>query len=146
MATPKVNRPHLKSGRKPNTPEQKEYWDGIRKEYQNKYSREYMRDKPAKRMYCSAKQRARRQNIPFDIEESDIQIPTHCPYLGLELKPFSMLGEPRDSVMSLDKLNPEAGYVKGNIEVISWLANNMKNSASPEQLVMFAKTILDRHG
>jgi hypothetical protein len=39
-------------------------------------------------------------------------------------------------------------YLEGaepNVEVISWLANTMKNNATPEQLLQFAKTVMERH-
>lgn len=35
---------------------------------------------------------------------------------------------------SLDRIKPELGYVKGNIRVISFKANSIKNDASIEEL------------
>jgi hypothetical protein len=45
---------------------------------------------------------------------------------------------------SLDRIDNNKGYIKGNVEVISWKANIMKSNASPEELVEFAKAILEK--
>ena len=46
-----------------------------------------------------------------------------------------------DNTPSLDKINPELGYIKGNCRIISNLANTMKNKASEEQLIVFSQNI-----
>lgn len=84
-----------------------------------------------------AKQRAKKYGLPFDITYKDIVVPEFCPYLGIKLVPFSEWSSP-----SLDKIKPELGYVKGNIQVISTKANTMKNNATQDELIRFAKAIL----
>lgn len=72
-------------------------------------------------IYNSARNRARKNNIPFNITLEDIVIPTHCPILGIEL----VYG--KDDIMSspsLDKINPSLGYTKGNIIIISMQPRN----------------------
>ena len=105
----------------------------------------YLDSKPKKRLLWAAKKRAKEQKIPFNITEDDIIIPTHCPYLGIELHSSTRRGEPRTNILSLDKIKPELGYVKNNIEVISHLANTMKSNATEEQLIAFATEILKRY-
>ena len=110
------------------------------------WQKAYTKNNPEKRLLWGAKKRSKDQSLPFDIEESDIIIPTHCPYLKIELTTTATRGSQRTSVYSLDKIVPQLGYVKGNVEVISHLANTMKSNATKEQLIEFAKTILERYG
>jgi actin-related protein len=85
----------------------------------------------------SARSRAKKYSLPFDITYEDVIVPEFCPYLGIKLVPFSEWSSP-----SLDKIIPELGYVKGNIQVISTKANTMKNNATQDELVRFAEAIL----
>ena len=93
-----------------------------------------------KYMYTSAKLRAQKKGIPFNIEEDDIIIPEICPILEVPL----ILGHKGnyEYTPSLDRIDNSKGYVKGNIMVISKKANSMKNSASIEELKMFVKNVL----
>ncbi len=93
----------------------------------------------------SARNRARNKNIPFDLTVKDIVIPTHCPILGIPLTRNMGKHGGDSSSASLDKIDPALGYVKGNVQVISMLANNMKSSANEEQLKQFAKWILETY-
>lgn len=85
---------------------------------------------PKSRMLGAAKKRAEKAEVPFDIVADDIEIPTHCPVFGFEL----VDGGDRNNSPSLDRIKPELGYVKGNIQVISTRANRIKNDATPEEM------------
>lgn len=76
-------------------------------------------------MWLAAKGNAKRQDLPFNLDISDIVIPKYCPILGIRLK-LDGNGETRMHSPSLDKVIPEKGYVKGNVCVISFQANRMK--------------------
>lgn len=83
-------------------------------------------------MYDRAKNRAKNQNIPFNIKLEDIIIPKHCPMLGIELA--GAVGIASDNSPSLDRIDPKKGYVQGNIVVISCRANRIKNDGSIEEM------------
>lgn len=99
---------------------------------------------PARYLVRAARERAKRTRMPFDIDFTDVRVPTHCPILGTKLGPVRQK-RPCDhaTVPSLDRIDNRRGYVKGNVRVISLLANLMKNSATPEQLRAFAVAVLE---
>ena len=44
-----------------------------------------------------------------------------------------------DNSPSLDKFFPSLGYVKGNVQIISWRANHLKSDGTPEEWEKVAK-------
>jgi hypothetical protein len=52
-------------------------------------------------------------------------------------------GQVRDNTSSLDKIIPELGYVKGNVQWLSQKANTMKSNATRTELENFAQWILN---
>ena len=90
------------------------------------------------RLLRSAKSRAQRNNLEFDISIDDIIVPEVCPILGIELKKeVSQRGGQSDSP-SIDRIDSSKGYVKGNIWVISLKANRCKSDLTLEQLERMA--------
>ena len=89
-------------------------------------------ENPILNLVREIRHRAKQSNIPCDLNESDIEIPTHCPILGIEIK-FEK-GKARETTPSLDRIVPEKGYVKGNCYIISKKANRMKQDNTPETL------------
>lgn len=94
-------------------------------------------------LYRQVKSRALKFNIPFDLEVTDIIIPENCPYLEVKLTRTQGQGRVWTNA-SIDRIDPDKGYTKGNIEIISLKANVMKNNASKEELVTFSKNVLER--
>lgn len=133
-----------KSGRKPYTEEEAAVANEATKTYRKIWKQEYFKVRPEKRLFWAATRRAKDRAMEFSIDLSDIVVPTHCPYLGIELVPHTPRGTPRTACITLDRINNQEGYVKGNVEVISHLANTMKNSATEEQLILFAEEVLKR--
>jgi hypothetical protein len=80
---------------------------------------------------ASAKLRASKKGVPFSITASDIIIPTTCPVLGIELRAGK--GRPIDSSPSLDRIDPNLGYIPTNIRIISHKANTLKSNGTLEE-------------
>ncbi len=88
-----------------------------------------------KQLYKSAKKRALKKGLEFNIELKDIHIPKKCPILKVPLVCSTRYSP------SIDRIYPNKGYVKSNIAVISTLANSMKANATPQEIKIFAKNI-----
>lgn len=86
-----------------------------------------------------AKIRAKSKGLPFDITIDDIVIPDICPVLGIPLHRNS--GKAGPSSPTLDRIIPERGYVKGNVRVISYRANQIKNDGNAEEHLKVAEYI-----
>jgi hypothetical protein len=92
-------------------------------------------------IWYRAKQSAKEYKKDFDLSVEDIIIPTHCPYLGVEL-----LTNKEEcyspNYYSIDRIDSTKGYVKGNIQIISRFSNTIKNNATIDQLVTFSQNVL----
>jgi hypothetical protein len=74
---------------------------------------------------------AKGKGVPFTIEFGEITWPTHCPALGLELDYFAESRQ--ENSPSFDQIDPGVGYVKGNVQILSWRANRIKNDGTEEE-------------
>jgi hypothetical protein len=86
-------------------------------------------------LFRSARKRAVKKGLEFNIELKDIYIPEKCFILKVPLICGTRYAP------SMDRIYPDKGYVKGNIAIISTLANSMKANATPKELLIFAKNI-----
>lgn len=85
-------------------------------------------------MLHSAKYRAKKKGVPFTIAIEDVSIPAVCPVLGIPLVVATGTRVPRDDSPTLDRIDNSAGYIPGNVLVVSWKANRIKNNATVEEL------------
>jgi hypothetical protein len=90
-------------------------------------------------LFHNAKKRAKDDDLPFNIEIDDIGIPEICPVLGIKLEANTGGQRMNDNSPTLDKFYPAKGYVKGNIQVISWKANRMKSDGTPDEWIKIAE-------
>lgn len=101
---------------------------------------------PEYRMWYRAKKSSYKKdyNYDFNIEVEDIVIPEKCPYIDINLS-TDICDIKELNYYSIDRIDSTKGYVKGNIQIISKLANTMKNNATIEQLISFAEGVLKQH-
>lgn len=97
--------------------------------------RTHRREKPNSMLYHLAKQRAKKSGLEFNLSKEDIVIPSVCPVLGIELRSNVGGKTAIDNSPTLDRIHPKIGYIKGNIIVISALANRIKSSANYRQIL-----------
>lgn len=91
-------------------------------------------------LLASSKQRAKLRGLPWSLCEEDIAevYPEdgRCPVLGIPLRRKVGLGRQGGAPDSptLDRIVPEKGYVRGNILVVSDLANRVRGDASVDEI------------
>lgn len=88
-----------------------------------------------------AKTRSKMKNIHFNLDISDIIIPEYCPILGIKLEVHKGSSGGKKNSPALDRIDNTKGYVRGNVMIISHLANMMKSSANREELIKFANWV-----
>jgi hypothetical protein len=89
-----------------------------------------------------AKIRARIEHLPFNLVKEDIILPKICPVFGFKLIRNRGAKTAAYNSYSIDKIVPSLGYIKGNIQILSYKANVMKHNATQKELLLFAKWIL----
>ena len=84
----------------------------------------YRRGNPSKYMMSHIRNSARKRNLDFNLTIEDFYIPDVCPVLGV---PFDY--DVVNLCPSVDRLDNNKGYIKGNVCIMSTLANRMKFQA-----------------
>ena len=95
-------------------------------------------------MLHNTKANAKRRGRACTLILSDILIPDKCTYLSIPLTRIVGKGSVSTNA-SLDRIDSTKEYTPDNIQIISILANTMKNNATKEQLSTFAKNVLKIH-
>ena len=89
------------------------------------------------RRYQVYRRKSKNLNMDFNIDASYLKeiFPTDkkCPALGMPFKVGYKDGISNSP--SLDRIEPSKGYIKGNVIWVSMLANMIKTSATPEQII-----------
>jgi len=96
--------------------------------------------------YCTVKQRARDKQLDFDLDSDYVKsiwadtcpvlgIPLYCAFFGSGHKRTDGVGKarPRDNSPTIDRIDSNKGYVKGNVCIMSYRANMIKNCGTLEE-------------
>lgn len=82
-----------------------------------------------------SRQRAKQKGWVHDLDLEYIQsiwpVDNKCPVFGTE---FTYGNDSLDTNASIDRIDSSLGYVKGNVSIVSWRANNLKSDASLSEL------------
>jgi hypothetical protein len=111
-----------------------QHWDN--KKFRKSAIYQAMREK-----FRAKKANALRIGKEFTIEFGELTFPTHCPILGIELDYFS--DSRTENSVTFDRVDPTKGYISGNVVIISWRANRIKNDGTAEEHQKIAKFMLD---
>lgn len=109
----------------------------IRKNYKQKWGHypeeASVREQDAYQAFREKFRRKKASNYKHEwtIDFGDLTFPTHCPVLGIQLDYFTH--ERQENSVSFDRIDPTKGYIKGNVVVMSWRANRIKNDGTAEE-------------
>lgn len=124
----------------------KRYYEKNKDRLNKKHSEKRMND-PCLRMlnasYGNARSRKKEHNVKISYIRDIYPKDNSCPILGVEFDTSTFKG---DYAPSLDRIDSSLGYVEGNLQIISWLANRMKTNSTKEQQLLFARGILKFYG
>lgn len=86
--------------------------------------------------------RHKNDNTPVEVTWQDLLPGDTCPVLGGRF----VYGEGRhDWSPSVDRKDPSKGYVPGNVTVISWLANRIKNNCTDPAVFRAVAAYVEAH-
>lgn len=119
----------------------KQYQKEYRRLHKDKRSTKYYEKNPYKRLLHGAKKRAKKKGIPFSITLNDIDTQLKiCPILKIPLFFTTSQGNGgRSNTPSIDRVDPQKGYVPGNVRIISHAANSWKKNFTKEQVESLLK-------
>ena len=126
-------RPEVKERKKEyaSRPEYKKY----KKEYQKNWGQSF------EGKLSIVKSRSKKKNLEFNltIEYLKSIYPKNnmCPLLNIPLDWKSSHKHP--NTPSLDRIDSSKGYIKGNVQWVSWRANQLMSDATPDELLMLAQ-------
>lgn len=103
----------------------------------------------AKNLLKSAQRRSGKFNEPLDLDENFILEKLekgYCEVTGLKFdfdSPIDTCKNPYSP--SIDRIDPNIGYIKSNVRIVIWQYNLMKGELTDDQLLGLCKLIVERN-
>lgn len=102
---------------------------------------------PFREMVNQSKRRATKKNLGFNITAEHLKNlydkqGGKCPYTGWDLDLNIGLSPKR---ISIDRIVPESGYLRGNVQLSSYMANCAKHIFNESDLINFAHAVISVH-
>lgn len=89
------------------------------------------------------------KGMNFDISPEDIILNKYCPFFNTKINYNSSKGTGNKlldpTLYSIDRIDNSKGYVKGNVWIVSRLANTMKNDSTIKELKTFCENAILIH-
>ncbi|MCA7083394.1 hypothetical protein K7G19_07245 [Cupriavidus sp. DB3] len=118
-------------------------WREANRDRFNEARRQWRSRNVVRALFLEARSRAKARGVEFSISIDDIPpMGDACPLLG---HPFPAPEERRTPYSpSLDRIDASKGYVKGNVWIVGYRANLIKNDGTAEEHEMIAKAMRQR--
>lgn len=96
--------------------------------------------------YIGCRSRSRKKKLDFNISEEDIKdlwIKQNglCAISGIKMNHSVLKGKVKTN-LSVDRIDPLLGYIKGNIQLVCNIVNIMKSNMPTKDLIFFCKQII----
>ena len=86
-------------------------------------------------LFRKKRNRCRHYGVEFTLTYGDIEFPDLCPVLGIPLDySYGSKGNSGRNSPSFDRIDPNKGYMQGNVIIISQLANQIKTNATVDEI------------
>lgn len=117
-------------------------WRDANRDRHNEMRRAWRDRNILRALLNEARYRAKVRGVKFTITLGDIPpMGTHCPLLGHPFPPPAVRGTPYSP--SLDRIDPSLGYVPGNVWIVGYRANLVKNDGTAEEHERIARAMRD---
>lgn len=99
--------------------------------------------------FCGIRDRAKKNKLILDfgkeyLRELWIKQNGKCALSGVDMTTLVFCGRTNTNI-SVDRINPNLGYIKGNVQLVCMAVNQMKSDLTLDELLFFCKKIIDNN-